>query len=295
MTEAFVVAQNVANLYREAESSSEMVSQAILGDRVTVAVRQDGFSFVTMTDRYSGWLADRALAAPHGDTDLLMTTIATLLADVYTAPDAHSELLTKLTVGASIVLARRASVEDWVPLTLPNEQLGYVRRLSLNLAHQSSFRLEAKTDAIPQKTLIAALGRNISETAKRWIGTPYLWGGCTPFGIDCSGLTQIAYKLNGIQLLRDAELQWQDKRFQRVEEGQGLENALLEDGDLVVFSRRDDQHPTHIGIALGDGRFLHARGGLGVRIDDNDSPEYTETYLGAIRLSPEADFAIEGA
>ena len=126
-------------------------------------------------------------------------------------------------------------------------------------------------DRIAQEDLIAALGRNIAEMAKRFIGTPYLWGGCTPFGIDCSGLTQLAYKLNGIQLLRDADLQFADKRFQRVEEEQPLETALLEDGDLVVFSRRDDKKPTHIGLALGDGRFVHARGGLGVRIDDCDS------------------------
>ncbi len=53
--------------------------------------------------------------------------------------------------------------------------------------------------------------------------------------------------------------------------------------------------PTHIGIALGDGRFLHARGGRGVRIDFCDAPEYAETYVGAIRLSADADLAVEAA
>ena len=103
--------------------------------------------------------------------------------------------------------------------------------------------LRALGDRVPRADLIAALGRNITETAKRFIGTPYLWGGCTPFGIDCSGLTQLAYKLNGIQLLRDAHLQFADRRFRRVEEGQSLDTAILEDGDLVVFSRRTDKKP----------------------------------------------------
>ena len=294
MTEQFVVAQNVVNLYQEADASSEMVSQAILGDRVTVTEQKDDFCFVTMADRYQGWLAQQALAAPRDDDDSLTTTIATLFADVYSAPDAYSELLTKLVVGSSVVVTRRAGVEDWVPVTLPNGVQGHIHRVSLNLAHTPSFRLEEQSK-IPMETLITALGRNIAESAKRFIGTPYLWGGCTPFGIDCSGLTQLAYKLNGIQLLRDSPQQWTDKRFVRVEEGQGLETALLEDGDLVVFSRCEDRQPTHIGIALGDGRFLHARGGLGVRVDDCDTPEYNHTYLGAIRLSPDAEFAVEAA
>ena len=295
MPELFVVAQNVVNLYAAPNTSSEMVSQAILGDRVAATDRQSGFYSVTTADTYQGWLAEHTLAAPCDDSDSLTTTIATLFADVYAAPDAHSELLTKLVVTSQVVLARRAGVDNWVPLDLPTEQTGFVHRVSLNLAHEPepASRLQTLPSSIGREALVAALGRNIAETAKRFVGTPYLWGGCTPFGIDCSGLTQRVYKLNGIQLLRDAHQQWNDKRFVRVEEGQTLETALLEDGDLVVFSRRPDKQPTHIGLALGDGRFLHARDGQGVRIDDNDSLEYGETYLGTIRLSPDADFSIQ--
>jgi hypothetical protein len=300
MPELFVIAQNVVNLYAAPNMSSGMVSQVILGDRVAVTDRQEGFCSVTTADTYQGWLAQHTLAASHDDPDSLTTTITTLFADVYSAPDAHSELLTKLVVTSPVVLARRAGVDDWVPLSLPDGALGYVHQVSLSFTHthqppQELDMIRAFSDQIPRTDLIAALGRNIAETAKRFIGTPYLWGGCTPFGLDCSGLTQLVYKLNGIQLLRDAHQQWADKRFVRVEEGQTLETALLEDGDLVVFSRRPDKRPTHIGLALGDGRFLHARGGQGVRIDDNDSPEYGETYLGAIRLSPSTDFTVDKA
>ena len=300
MPELCVVTQNVVNLYAKPNTSSGMVSQAILGDRVTVSDRKEGFCQVTMADQYQGWLADHTLALPRDDSDSLTTTIATLFADVYTAPDAHSELLTKLVVTSSVVLARRAGVSDWVPLALLYGQTGFVSRVSLNIAYayqppDDLALMRAFSDRVPRTDLIAALGRNIAETAKRFVGTPYLWGGCTPFGLDCSGLTQLVYKLNGVQLLRDAHQQFHDKRFRKVEEGQTLETALLEDGDLVVFSRRPDKQPTHIGLALGDGRFLHARGGQGVRIDDCDTPEYGQTYLGAIRLSPDADFSVETA
>ena len=305
-----VVAQNVADVYEGPDAGSGLASQALLGDIVRVTDTQGDFCRVTTGDRYGGWVATRLLVPARDDLDSLTTTIATLFADVFSAPDAHSEMLTKLVVGTTVVVARRAEVGDWVPLLLPDGQIGYVHKVSLNLTYShrdpldiGHFRqplqeldlLRALGDQVPHADLIAALGRNITETAKRFIGTPYLWGGCTPFGIDCSGLTQVAYKLNGVQLLRDADLQFADRRFGRVEEGQSLDTAVLEDGDLVIFSRRVDKQPTHIGLALGDGRFLHARGGQGVRIDDCDVPEYVEKYLGAVRLSPDAEFAVEAA
>jgi len=295
-----IVAQNVADIYEEPDAGSGLASQAVLGSLVRMTGAQADFCRVTTEDRYGGWIAARLLVPTRDDSDLLTTTIATLFADVFSAPDARSEMLTKMVVGTQAVLARRAGVGDWVPLSLPSDQVGYVHRVSLNLTHSSHppqelDLLRALGDRVPRADLIAALGRNITETAKRFIGTPYLWGGCTPFGIDCSGLTQLAYKLNGVQLLRDAGLQFADRRFQRVEEGQRLETAILEDGDLIVFSRRADKQPTHIGLALGDGRFIHARGGQGVRIDDCDAPEYGATYLGAIRLSPDAEFTVEAA
>ncbi len=90
-------------------------------------------------------------------------------------------------------------------------------------------------------------------------------------------------------------MQFADKRFGRVEEGQSLETAILDAGDLVAFSRRDDRSPTHIGLALGDGRFLHSRGGFGVRVDFCDAPDYLAAYLGAIRLRADADFSVQSA
>lgn len=299
-SESRVVAQNVANVYEEPDAGSELASQAILGDRLRVTDTQGDFCRVTTEDRYEGWIAARLLVPARDDSDFLTTTIATLFADVFSGPDAHSEMLTKLVVGTKAVIARRAEVGDWVPLSLPDAQVGYVHRVSLNLTHhQTQLTPQGLARVLEQglrrEDIVTALGRQAAETAKRFIGTPYLWGGCTPFGIDCSGLTQLAYKLNGVQLLRDADLQFTDRRFRRVEEGQTLETALLEDGDLVIFSRRADKQPTHIGLALGDGRFIHARGGQGVRIDDCDAPEYGATYLGAIRLSPDAEFAVEAA
>jgi len=295
--ERYIVQHNVANLYTEPDTSSPLATQAIMGAVVTGEGQSNGFRRITTEDCYGGWISEGLLSPIRDSSEYLTTTAATLFAEVYAAPNVQAELLTKFVVGSSVLIAHRAEVGDWVPVLLSFDEIGYIHRVSLNVTYSSpSENLQQVMESeIPRESILSAIGRQVSESAKHLIGTPYLWGGCTPFGIDCSGLTQLAYKLNGVQLLRDAHQQFTDRRFRHVEEGQGLESALLEEGDLVVFSRRDDKHPTHIGLALGDGRFLHARGGKGVRIDFCDTMEYVETYLGSVRLSADADLAIEAA
>ena len=295
MTDTQTIAQNVVALYAAPDTASEMVTQGILGERVTVLEEQGGFCRVSTPDRYGGWIDSRLLAQFQDLSDRPAALVQTLFADVFAAPNPHAEIRTKLVAGTRIPLPRRTSEGDWAEIALPDSTVGFVYRAALTEAAPDTRLTSALTAEISRASVVSALGYNVTETAKQFFGTPYLWGGCTPFGIDCSGLTQLVYKLNGIQLLRDAHLQFDDRRFVRVDEGLGLDVALLEDGDLVAFSRRDDGQPTHIGIALGDGRFLHSRGGYGVRTDYCDDSDYTKTYVGAVRLSADADFSIQSA
>lgn len=101
---------------------------------------------------------------------------------------------------------------------------------------------------------------NLIDTALLYLNTPYLWGGKTPFGIDCSGFTQMVYKLNGYRLKRDAS--------QQVEQGEAL--SFIEEsepGDLAFFDDKEGAI-THVGVLLQDHRIIHAHGK--VRIDAID-------------------------
>ncbi|MGO1585244.1 MAG: C40 family peptidase, partial [Mesonia sp.] len=98
------------------------------------------------------------------------------------------------------------------------------------------------------------------ETAFLYLHAPYLWGGKTPFGIDCSGLTQMVYKLNGYSLLRDAS--------QQARQGEAL--SFIEEsepGDLAFFDNQEGEI-IHVGIIMRDNYVIHAHGK--VRIDRLD-------------------------
>ncbi len=303
-----LVTVNVANLYASPSDTAELASQALLGAKVSVSEEQDSFCFVHTEDLYQGWVGAQHLAHTWNDEDYFPTSIATLFADIFARPDAHSELLTKLSVGTRVLLAHGAATEDFVPLLLPDKRTGYAHKVCLNMTHEGSIEGPDLLDQKARKAIdvsalkrqvLAAVGAQAARVALRFIGTPYLWGGNSSFGLDCSGLVQMSYKLSGVQLLRDADLQWHDRRFERREEGIALAEADLGSGDLVVFGSTGNdpaRKATHIGIALGDGRFVHASGRRnGVYVDDCESKTYGAIYLGAARLSADADLAVEAA
>jgi cell wall-associated NlpC family hydrolase len=94
----------------------------------------------------------------------------------------------------------------------------------------------------------------MAATGLRFIGIPYLWGGTTPRGFDCSGLVQRIYRLHGVSLPRDSD---QQARRGRLKPAGSYET--LRTGDLLFFGKSDAQI-THVGMYLADGLFLHAYG-----------------------------------
>lgn len=116
----------------------------------------------------------------------------------------------------------------------------------------------------------------VGQTAKKYLGVPYRWGGKTPSGFDCSGFTSYVLNANGIYAGRTAEQQY----------GQGywVSKSNLRRGDLVFFSTYKPG-PSHVGIYLGNGKFIHASSGQGqIVISDLSNSYFAEHYLGAKRV-----------
>ena len=99
---------------------------------------------------------------------------------------------------------------------------------------------------------VSAFRRNLVETARSYLGVPYLWGGSTEQGFDCSGLAMAVYQLNGLRLPRSSQAQ--------IEAGRVVANSELQSGDLVFFAMSGNGRVSHVGIYVGDGIFIHAPG-----------------------------------
>lgn len=234
-----LVTRAVTDLRRTPDDAAERVSQARLGEAVRVLEERDGWAFVQMVhDDYPGWLHQAALW--RGDAAIVQAYLADRavwvkapLARLTAAPAADAPLLGKLPLG--VTLPSPGAAAGFTAIRLPDGRVGYTPNGEV---------APLRERPTPNAAGIAAA----LALSREQIGVPYLWGGRTPFGFDCSGLAQTFYGLLGVRIPRDA-----DQQFQA---GQPV-TETPEAGDLYFFG---ESRVTHVGIALGDDGFIHATG-----------------------------------
>ena len=123
----------------------------------------------------------------------------------------------------------------------------------------------------------SASGLAVAKTAKKYLGTPYVMGGKTPKAFDCSGLTSYVYKKHGVALPRASSKQAKAGRY--------IKKRQLRPGDLVFFATGKRGRVSHVGIYVGDDKFIHAPGtGKKVTTSSLSAPYYIKTYHSARRV-----------
>ena len=155
------------------------------------------------------------------------------------------------------------------------------RRRALSL--QRSGKLDEFFIVLPEQLAAAQrerrgeafVRRQIVRTATNFLGLPYRWGGASPRdGFDCSGLTMTAYRLNGYKLPRTSRGQFRA--------GNPIAADALQPADLVFFATASGRRVSHVGLYIGQGRFIHAPGrGKTIRIDSLSQGYYRRRMIGA--------------
>jgi len=226
---------SIAPLRAHPSDKSEMVSQLLFGETVEVTDHRDSWRHVVCAwDGYSGWVDAKQLKR--------------------LTPNEYDDYREHQSINLSLVEGLMAA-DHFVPLTL-GAVLPRFDGLRCQLGDQS-YQFSGPVVTPGQ---LPPNGEWIIKVARRYLQAPYLWGGRSPFGIDCSGLTQMVYKFAGIRLLRDAN--------QQVTQGRPVDFAeQCQAGDLAFFDNGKGDI-SHVGFVLPGCHLLHASGQ--VRIDKFD-------------------------
>jgi gamma-D-glutamyl-L-lysine dipeptidyl-peptidase len=274
---------SVASAREQPEHKAEMGTQILMGDIVRIWKRKSNpwlaWYYVQSADGYLAWLEQgtfvlctRERAEAWRSAPLLMITA--FEDRILESPEADAQPVSDVVMGDLVKLTGEQG--DWFKVELPDARAGFLPKKSAE-------------DYRAWKQARRATPDNIERTARRLLGRPYLWGGNSPKGLDCSGFTKLVFGMNGIDLNRNASHQ--------ARQGRDLPPDLrqLKKGDLLFFGPRArvnrPERVTHVGIYLGGSLFIHSSERVQINSMDPSSPIRDEfrirSLLHARRVLPD--------
>jgi cell wall-associated NlpC family hydrolase len=259
-----VVRRAVVSLHKYPSGTSECVTQALLNEPVKITSKRAGWLKVELPAQfdYPGWIEASAVAigARPPANGIEVTAAKT---DVRAQPSESASVETQVFLATVLERADSGEAQGWTHVRLPGDRTGWVRSADVKAAPPAR----------------AVDGAAVMTTARRLMGTPYVWGGMSVRGVDCSGFTHTIYRLNGIKIHRDADQQF---------DHDGVPVRSLRDlqpGDLVFFKTYLKDVVSHVGFYLGNGKILEASSRVkGVGISNLSDPYLMKRYAGARRI-----------
>ena len=236
------VATNLTGLYDKPTFGMPLSSELTYGTELEVLDSSGNWVFTRQRDSYLGWAYRPYLA--EGEAPQATHLVLSPALEVHVDPDPASEVVSRVVSGTGVIVSETR--DGWSCITV--NRSGWVPSQALRAVAEIPQTLLEK-----QETLV--------EDARRMIGVPYLWGGTSGNGIDCSGFADLLHRWIGLQIPRDADMQSEAAR--PVE-------PPFEVGDLFFFGEGDgDRHTTQVGVSLGGWTMIHSsRGNNGVYVDN---------------------------
>ncbi len=246
--DAALVRVSIAPIYPAPRLASGQVSQYVLGQPLDLLARDGRWFRVRGRDRYIGWVhggylerGESARVRGWGSGQLGEPAVS-LGAEL---ADEEGRVFARLPWGGRVLGDTPGRYR------LPDGRSGLLESGEVVAADRLADRFPAR-------------GESLARTARRWMGTPYLWGGVTPAGADCSGFVQAVFRMHGVELPRDSD--------QQATEGQPVEPGAdfgeLRAADLLFFADRPGRI-SHVAISLGGSHILHCSLSNGC-VDGND-------------------------
>jgi hypothetical protein len=264
-----IITVSVANMRTDPGEDAELGTQVLMGSIVRILKKKGGWVYIQSPDKYLGWAdPDQMLRVTESEANEWdkagKVFVTAFYGFVHQQPSETSFPVCDLTGGA--VLKKLGTAGDWLSVALADGRKGYVKASSV--VDQQAWGSTLVPD--PEK---------IERTGKFLMGVPYLWGGTSPKGVDCSGFTKTVFYLNGQMLNRDASQQ--ADQGEPVEPGENFEH--LKKGDLLFFGRKANgekpERIVHVGIYLGNKEYIHSSGKVQLNSFDPGSPLYNEYNL----------------
>lgn len=265
---------SVVNMRSQPKEPAELASQALLGTSLKIFDKDRYWYQVQTPDNYIGWvegttidrITKEELDSYQAKTKLIFSKPYGFS---YTKPDENAQTVSDLTWGDLLVV--KDTLKDFYEVIYPDNRKAFI----------------AKNEAIPYqkwKQSVMPTEQNLVNTATRMMGLPYLWGGTSWKGVDCSGFTRMIYQNNGILLPRDAS--------QQVFVGEEVAFEQLKAGDLLFFGEKatteKSEKVVHVGMWIGNNQFIHSSGMVKVSSFDKNFTNYdahnASRYLRARRI-----------
>lgn len=258
-----VVRISVANIRSKPAHSAEMSTQALLGTSLKVWDKEGDWYLVQTPDNYLGWMDAGGFKLMDSQqfenwAKLKKLIVVTPYTFSYQKPAEDALPVSDLVAGG--IVSVKEELKDYFLVAYPEGKTAYVARKDAKLYSEWLSGI-----SISEESLVT--------TALKMMGIPYLWGGTSYKGMDCSGFTKMVYFLNGKVLARDAS--------QQVHTGEpiaGTGYGNFRKGDLLFFgtpaSEGSAEKVTHVGMWIGDNRFIHASGQIRIGSVDPSSLDY---------------------
>lgn len=261
-----VVKISVANIRDEPKHSAQLVTQATLGMPLKVFKKQGGWYYVQTPEGYLGWVDYGGLHNMNEEelrswkqTDKLIYLETAGFS--YEEPDSDSQRVSDLVSGNILELVERRG--KFYEVRYPSGKKAFVETAYAQPYQEWLENLEAT-----EEDLVA--------TGKDLMGAPYLWGGTSPKGMDCSGFTKTVFFMNGVVIPRDASQQIHTG--EEVDSERNFEN--LEKGDLLFFGKpatdSTAERVIHVGMWIGDNKFIHSMGDVHISTFDTEAEDFDE-------------------